>query len=129
MGNKKIHWTKWSRLCKRKTDGGMGFHNFGAFNILAKQGWEVVYEPDSLMAKILKARYLQVHNIFTPKQGAFQATHREVSMTLCGYLKEGFTRQWDKSLTFTYGEIARFLLKIGIKFGPPEFARRRRISG
>lgn len=49
----------WDRLCKHKNEGGMGFRNLREFNLalLGKQGWRVLRRPDSLAARILKARY------------------------------------------------------------------------
>jgi hypothetical protein len=42
-----------------KTHGGMGFRNFSLFNqaLLAKQVWRLWKSPDSLVAKIMKAKY------------------------------------------------------------------------
>jgi hypothetical protein len=57
--NRKIHWVKWSTICKHKKHGGLGFRELRAFNeaLLAKQGWRCITQPNSLMAQILKAKY------------------------------------------------------------------------
>ncbi|XP_028082512.1 uncharacterized protein LOC114283840 [Camellia sinensis] len=56
---RKIHWKSWRALCDPKWMGGMGFRCLKAFNtaMLAKQGWRLMSSPDSLLAKILKAKY------------------------------------------------------------------------
>ena len=40
---RKIAWVSWKNLCKPKAEGGMGFTDLKAFNLvlLAKQGWRI----------------------------------------------------------------------------------------
>ncbi|XP_016715474.1 uncharacterized protein [Gossypium hirsutum] len=54
-----LYWSCWSELCKAKERGGLNFRDMGKFNIalLAKQGWRLVVNPDSLLARIYKAKY------------------------------------------------------------------------
>ncbi|XP_019178981.1 PREDICTED: uncharacterized protein LOC109174171 [Ipomoea nil] len=54
-----IHWMNWDRMCVPKKYGGMGFKKLHEFNLalLGKQGWRLLTKPDSLMARIFKARY------------------------------------------------------------------------
>ena len=56
---------KWSKLTKKKVNGGMGFRDFRAFDLafLAKQGWRMLQCPNSLMAKTLKAHYFPCQNV------------------------------------------------------------------
>ncbi|KAA3487167.1 reverse transcriptase [Gossypium australe] len=56
---KGIHWCTWKDLCSLKEDGGLGFRNLDKFNIalLAKQGWRLVNFPNSLLSRVLKAKY------------------------------------------------------------------------
>ena len=60
VGNeRKIHWKSWDKLSISKKEGGMEFRDFRAFNLamLAKQGWRMLQEDDSLLYKCYKARY------------------------------------------------------------------------
>lgn len=54
-----MHWVRWKKLCNSKLKGGLGFRDLGDFNmaLLEKQGWRIIQNPDSLVGRILKARY------------------------------------------------------------------------
>lgn len=53
-----IHWCEWKVVCNSKANEGLGFRNFGLFNtlLLAKQGWRLLQNLQSLLARILKAK-------------------------------------------------------------------------
>ncbi|CAA0832090.1 Ribonuclease H-like superfamily protein [Striga hermonthica] len=70
-GSKKMHWCRWETLCKPKCLGGMGFRHLSAFNkaLLAKQGWRILKSPDSLLAKVLKARYFRHSDVMSAPLG------------------------------------------------------------
>ncbi|XP_024200533.1 uncharacterized mitochondrial protein AtMg00310-like [Rosa chinensis] len=57
--NRKIHWRSWDRMCLSKSEGGLGFKNLHAhyLSLLAKQGWRLLTNPNSLLSRLLKARY------------------------------------------------------------------------
>ncbi|GAU35043.1 hypothetical protein TSUD_30090 [Trifolium subterraneum] len=71
VDKRKIHWVSWKKTCKQKKTGGMGFRDLRAFNeaLLAKQGWRIISEPNSLMARTLKAKYFPQQGFFQAKQG------------------------------------------------------------
>ena len=59
MSSKGIIWMRWERLCMPKTHEGLGFKKLHQFNIamLGKQGWHFLTNPNSLVARLFKARY------------------------------------------------------------------------
>ena len=62
---KSIHWSRWEILSQAKIRGDLGFKDFSCFNqaLVAKQEWRIIKDPDSLVARILKARYFK-HSSF-----------------------------------------------------------------
>uniref|UniRef100_A0A8I6XXP6 Uncharacterized protein n=1 Tax=Hordeum vulgare subsp. vulgare TaxID=112509 RepID=A0A8I6XXP6_HORVV len=60
-----IHWISWEKLTKPKDQGGLGFRDMDCFNIamLSRQIWRLIQCPDSLCAKVLKARYFPMFSM------------------------------------------------------------------
>ncbi|XP_021823769.1 uncharacterized protein LOC110765025 [Prunus avium] len=56
---RKIHWLPWKKLCNYKLEGGLNFRKLHAFNLalLAKQGWRLSQQPNSLVARLFRAKY------------------------------------------------------------------------
>jgi hypothetical protein len=55
----KMHWLSWETLTLSKKDGGLGYKDLHSFNMvmLAKQGWRLLADADSLCTRVLKAKY------------------------------------------------------------------------
>ncbi|XP_010468701.1 PREDICTED: uncharacterized protein LOC104748809 [Camelina sativa] len=60
-----ISWIAWKRLQYSKKEGGLGFRNLAKFNdaLLAKQAWRIIQYPNSLFAKVMKARYFPDNSV------------------------------------------------------------------
>jgi hypothetical protein len=57
-GKRKMAWLAWEQMILKKCCGGMGFKDLRLFNqaMLARQAWRLVQFPDSLCARLLKAK-------------------------------------------------------------------------
>ena len=64
-----IPWVAWKRLQYSKKEGGLGFRDLAKFNdaLLAKQAWRLIQYPNSLFARVMKARYFKDVSILDAK--------------------------------------------------------------
>jgi len=58
-GQRKTHWISWDKFIRSKDRGGLGFRDLQTFNqaLLARQAWRLLVFPDSLCARLPKAKY------------------------------------------------------------------------
>ena len=58
---KGMHWTKCEKMSCAKYREGMGFRDISSFNqaLVAKQGWRLIQYPNSLVVRVLKAKYFK----------------------------------------------------------------------
>jgi hypothetical protein len=69
--DKKMAWMSWAKMGQAKESEGLGYRDFECFNlaILAKQGWRLIQNPDSLVAKFLKEKYFPNGNFMDTPLG------------------------------------------------------------
>ncbi|KAK2410765.1 hypothetical protein QL285_046110 [Trifolium repens] len=69
--NKGIRWLAWDKLTCPKNEGGLGFRDFHCFNMamVAKQGWNFMHKPTSLVARLYKARYFPYNSFLSSNIG------------------------------------------------------------
>jgi hypothetical protein len=65
LDRRRVHWMSWESMCKPKGQGGIGFRDLRLFNqaLLARQAWRLIEYPDSLCARLLKAKYYPSSNL------------------------------------------------------------------
>ena len=90
-GKRKTCWVAWDIMLRPKSHGGLGFRDMCLFNqaLLAHQAWHLLQFPDTLCARLLKAKYFPngslVDTVFTGnKSSTWQAIEHGLEL-----LKEG----------------------------------------
>ncbi|GAA0157306.1 hypothetical protein LIER_14604 [Lithospermum erythrorhizon] len=61
----------YDKLCREKSNGGLGFRDNHAFNIalLSKQAWRIASDPSSQIAQVYKAKYFPHGTFWNAKIG------------------------------------------------------------
>lgn len=69
--SKGVKWMRREKVCVKKEAGGRGFCDLHLFNIslLAKMGWRLTTDNDSLVCKILRAHYFPHGDFLSAKLG------------------------------------------------------------
>jgi hypothetical protein len=62
---RRVHWMSWEKMVRPKSQGGIGFRDLRVFNqaLLARQAWRLIQKPDSLCARLLRAKYYPSSNL------------------------------------------------------------------
>ena len=68
----KVGVVEFEEIMQIKALWGMRFRNLQAFNLalLAKQEWQILSNPNSLMARVYKAKYFPYDDILNAKFGS-----------------------------------------------------------
>ncbi|KAA3474844.1 reverse transcriptase [Gossypium australe] len=71
--NKGIHWNNWLDMCILKMQEGMEFRDLAKFNLalLAKLGWKLTVNLNSLLAKVMRATYYPYGDFMNANLGAY----------------------------------------------------------
>jgi hypothetical protein len=82
-----------SKLGRSKEKGGLGFRDLEWFNLalLAKQGWRIIQNPDSLASKILKEKYFPQASFLNAQLGRRPSYIWRSFLNARSLLKEGLS--------------------------------------
>ncbi|KAH9792802.1 reverse transcriptase domain-containing protein [Citrus sinensis] len=67
-----IHWSRWDKMSQPKSRGGLGFRDLTSFNqaLVAKQAWRLLQLPNSLLARVLQAKYYKYSSFLNATVGS-----------------------------------------------------------
>jgi hypothetical protein len=68
----KIAWMAWGGMGKHKLEGGLGYRDLRSFNnaLLAKQGWRLINNPDTLVGRIFQEKYYPTGDFLSSSLGS-----------------------------------------------------------
>ncbi|KAG7534372.1 Endonuclease/exonuclease/phosphatase superfamily [Arabidopsis thaliana x Arabidopsis arenosa] len=84
---KRQHLMSWKRICRPKGEGGLGIRPAGVMNkaLLAKVGWRIIHDRESLWARIMRSKYKvgdQNNTSWITTKSNWSATWRSVGLGL-----------------------------------------------
>lgn len=87
-----VSWLSWAGMSMSKTKGGLGFRSLYGFYIalIGKLCWNFIKNPQSLVARVYKARYFPTTNILkADAKAGFSYIQRGI-ITAKDMISEGF---------------------------------------
>lgn len=112
-------WISWRNLCQPKANGGLGFRDLRCFNLslLAKQGWRLITNLESLVGSLIKAKYFANCSFLEAHLGSRPSATWRGIVEARNYLKQGIrmrigngeqTRIWTDSRLLDYNNFKNF---------------------
>jgi hypothetical protein len=113
----------WGWMGLSKASGGMGFRDFLSFNkaLLAKQAWRLWSQPESLVAKIMRAKYFSGSRFWRQNWDQDRLLLGEVFLVLVIYSGRDWFGEWETVKRFRFGKTNGFHLPQIFGFFPPYF--------
>ncbi|KAA3467389.1 reverse transcriptase [Gossypium australe] len=110
-GKRGMHWCTWKALSVSKEAGGMGFRDLKFFNIslLAKQGWRLLRNPNSLLVRTLKAKYYKDSDFLKSELGNLPSFTWKSLWAEKGLLLKGLGWRIEMDRRFLFGTTNGFL--------------------
>ncbi|KAL0409514.1 UNVERIFIED_CONTAM: hypothetical protein Sradi_1885800 [Sesamum radiatum] len=80
----RIHWMDWAKLCKPKTEGGLGFRRLKEFNLalLAKQVWGISLCPGNMLHSVIRNKHFPGSTVFKARLGVSLPTPGDLFVPL-----------------------------------------------
>ncbi|XP_019150943.1 PREDICTED: uncharacterized protein LOC109147742 [Ipomoea nil] len=105
---KGIRWRAWEGLAQPKAAGGLGFRKLHEMNLalLGKQAWRLVTRPQTLVARVYKARYFPRCAFFDSKEGSNPSYIWRGLLAVKDVVREGCRRSIGNGLDTTIGNHA-----------------------
>ncbi|KAJ1260266.1 hypothetical protein BS78_10G218800 [Paspalum vaginatum] len=119
-GTRKTHWIAWDKFTKSKSEGELGFTDLKLFNqtLLGRQAWRLIERPNTLWARVLKAKYYPNGNLLDTAFPNIQSPTSKAIVHCLEPVKKGVIRpcrlEWvdqfiDKSyITWKENIVSRF---------------------
>lgn len=104
----RIPWMSWNKMGFSKACGGcMGFRDLACFNkvLLAKQVWRMWKMPDSLIARIMKAKYHPEVSILEAPRGKKPYFALRSIQSSCDLIREGLVWRMGMTKKSEFGKI------------------------
>jgi hypothetical protein len=94
-GERKPSWVSWREMCKPKHMGGLGFRDIELFNLalVARQGWRMLQNPNSLSSRVLKAKYFPNLDLLQAELGSSLSQVWRAIHAGLGVLKQGLVKR------------------------------------
>ena len=103
-------WVSWEKMCQSKENGGMGFKDLKSFNkaLLAKQGWRLQTNTQSLFSRVFKETYFPDCKFINATLGKHPSFAWKSIMSAQVVVRKG--RRWRVAMgkASTYGQITSY---------------------